>query len=408
MERREGYCHIAPPLRDAIRRDTRFERPDEWKQNLGQKICDAIGEYHNDDYVSVAILDGGALAAARGHSAPPYLSALILPSHLLRIARDYYDAGKRSLCIEFCERAWSSKARLPGEAQLELLRIWGLSTVRNNDEEGYKRVLGQLALYNGNPARRITLFLEGFYFRVNKKPDEAERKFLSAWRLSRNNQSLNRELASLLAKQRRYDEAERFARGAYEQSPTNPYIIDVMVEVLIGKRQQGLAIDERELNRIMDDLERYGDAPGSAFFLMRKAQSEISSRRYRPALETINRAVERTPGLVSAYFVRVDVKIALKDLVGADQDIVVIENLLKSAGGFSEGDEARLQELQITILIKKRLFGQAKDLVERSAWLSTKVADRLLNEIARTIAFKPDTVNAEMRNWASKRNQKKP
>lgn len=403
VERREGYCHIAPPLRDAIRRDVRFDRPDEWKQSLGKKICDAIAEYQNDDDVSIAILDGGALAAARGHSAPPYLSALILPSHLLRIARDYYDAGKRSLCIEFCERAWSSKSRLPVEAQLELLRIWGLSTVRINDEEGYKRVLGYLALYGGKPANRITLFLEGFYFRVNKKLDEAEQKFLEAWRLSRNNQSLNRELASLLAKQRRYDEAERFAHGAYEQSPTNPYIIDVMVEVLIGKRQQGLTIGERELARIMGDLERYGDAPGSSFFLMRKAQSEIAGRKYRAALGTINRAVDRTPGLVGAYFVRVDARIALNDLVGADQDIAVIEGLLTNAGGFSEGDEARLHELQVSILIEKHLLGQAKDMVERSAWLSKKVSSRLLNQIARTIAHEPNTINTEMRNWASNR-----
>ncbi len=65
VERREGYCHIAPPLRDAIRRDPRFSRPDAWKHSLGRKICGAISEYRGDDDISFAILDGAALAAAR-------------------------------------------------------------------------------------------------------------------------------------------------------------------------------------------------------------------------------------------------------------------------------------------------------------------------------------------------------
>jgi tetratricopeptide (TPR) repeat protein len=407
VERREGYCHIAPPLRDAIRRDQRFGRSDAWKQNIGKVICDAISEYRNDDEVSVAILDGGALAAARGHKAPAFLSSLILPSHLLRIAREYYDAGKRGLCIEFCERAWAAKNRLPVEAQLEVLRLWGLSTVRIGNEEGFRKVLTLFRDYTGRTAERLLLFLEGFYLRVHNKLDEAEEKFLAAWRLSRDNQSVNRELANLLAKERRYDEAERFARGVYEQAPTNPFILDVMAEVLLGKFEQGLHVDQQEIKRVMRELERYGDAPGSSFYLVRKAQSELTDRKYEAALATIERAVERTPGLVNAYFIRAEAKIALSDPIGAEQDISEIQRLLTAAGGFSEGDEARLHELQIRILIEKRLLRQAKDQVDRSAWLPRKVSVRLLTQIARAISFDPSGVDETMQKWASRWQQPK-
>lgn len=400
VERREGYCHIAPPLRDAVRRDKRFVRPDAWKHNLGRKICDAITEYHNDEDISVAILDGAALAAARGHAAPPYLSSLILPSHLLRIARDHYDADRRGLCIEFCERAWASKSRLPYEAQLEVLRLWGLSTVRVNSEEGYRKVLGLFQTYRGATAERIRLFVEGFYFRVNRRPDQAESKFLDAWRLSPNNQHINRELANLLAKQRRYAEAERFARQAYEQAPTNPFLIDVMVEVLIGKQQQGLYVDHKELQRIKSDLERFGDAPGSSFYLVRKAQSELADRNHAGALVTIDLAIQRTPGLLNAHFIRADIRLALCDIPGADQDVLDIKKLMTNAGGFSEGDETRLEELEINILIEKRLLRQAKAKVDRSPWLSQNLTTRLLGQIARAVGFAPSGVDADLRQWA--------
>ena len=282
-----------------------------------------------------------------------------------------------------------------------MLRLWGLSAVRVNNEEAYKKILGLFRTYHGNTAERIRLFVEGFYFRVNKRPDEAESRFLAAWRLSKDNQHINRELANLLAKQRRYGEAERFARRAYEQAPTNPFLIDVMVEVLIGKQQQGLFVDYAELERIKADLKRYGDAPGSSFHLVRKAQTELATHNYRGALATIDRAIERTPALLSAYFIRSDARIALHDLPGADQDVSNIKKLLNDAGGFSEGDETRLEELEVRILVEKRLLRQAKDKVDRSAWLSHAVSQRLLDQIARAIGFEPSAVDTDLKQWAA-------
>jgi tetratricopeptide (TPR) repeat protein len=403
VEQREGYCHIAPPIRDAVRRDPRFDRSDGWKQQLGRRICDAIADYKTEDRISIAILDSATLAVARGNKAPAFIWHLILPSHLLRIARDYYDRGKRADCIQFCERAWASKERLPYEAQLEVLRLWGLSTVRVGDEEAYGRVLDLFEGYTGRTAERLRLFVEGFYFRRHKQLDEAEKKFVAAWRISKQNQSVNRELANLLCKQRRYSEAEIYARDAYEQAPTNPFLIDVMAETLIGKDQQGMIIDRGELRRVMIDLERYGDAPGSSFFLVRKAQSQLSNGDFRGALETSDRAVDRTPGLVNAYFIRADARIALNDLVGADRDVTEINKLLDNAGGFSEGDEARVQELEIRVMIEKGLLRQAKEKIDRSAWIPRKVAERLRDLIAKAVNFDPSRVDGELKKWAGKR-----
>ena len=132
IERREEYFYISAPIREAVRRDSRFEKTDEWRQSIGAKICDVIKDYQDDDSISVPILETATVAAARGAAAAPaFLSQLILPSHLLRIARDFYDKRKWGLCIEFCQRAFSMKDRLPQDAQVEVLRLWGLSTITN-------------------------------------------------------------------------------------------------------------------------------------------------------------------------------------------------------------------------------------------------------------------------------------
>jgi hypothetical protein len=272
VERREQYFHIAAPLRDAIRRDKRFEKPDAWKQKVGASICEALKDYKNEDHVSVAIIESATIAAAAGASAPPFLSNLILPSHLLRIARDYYDLRKSGVCIEFCKRAFDMKSRLTVDGQIEVLRLWGLSAIRIDDKQSYQMVLGELANYGSNIAKRNTYFLEGFYLRRHDRLDDAEEKFLSAWRLSKDNQSINHQLASLYCKQRRYNDAEAYARAAYRTAPTNPFNIDILAETLLGKMQFGLSVDVREVNRVLGELRIYGDAPGSSFYLIRDAQ----------------------------------------------------------------------------------------------------------------------------------------
>ena len=236
------------------------------KQSIGKIVCELIQDYKDDDSVSVPILESATIAAARGATAPAYLSHLILPSHLLTIARDFYDRGRRRDCIEFCRRAYDRKQRLPEDAQIEVLRLWGLSTIRLADVTGYNSVQEELRRYTAKVAKRVSYFLEGFNFRLRGDLDKAEEMYLTAWALSRDNQHVNRELASVYCKQRRYNDAESHARAAYNIAPTNPFLIDILAETLIGKSQMGLPVDQQEINRVLAELKIYGDAPGSSFF----------------------------------------------------------------------------------------------------------------------------------------------
>lgn len=402
IERRDGYFHISAPIKEAIRRDSRFERSDDWKQGIGRSICDSISEYEDDDFVSVPILESATLAAAKGAQAPAFLSRLILPSHLLRIARDFYDRGRRRECIEFCARAYEMRSRLPVEGQVEVLRLWGLSAIRLNDGDAYNRVLDELEKYAARSARRVFHFLRGFNYRQIGNWDEAEAEFLDAWRLAKNNQSINRELASVYCKLQRYNEAETHARAAYQVAPTNPFVLDIVAETLLGKAAVGLPVDRDEIAKILAELKVYGDAPGSSFFLIREAQKRAKDGNLRGALEAVDRGIERTPTLIAARFIRADVCLKMGNVTAAEKELEVINRLLTEAGGFSEGNEAEAHEIQVRISLDKLQFRAAKDQIDRSAFLPASTASRLRQKLARAIAFEPQAADPELREWAKK------
>lgn len=400
VERREPYYHLSAPIREAIRRDKRFDKTPEWLRVTSNIICGIIKDYQNDDAINIPILSSALTAIAQGAVAPKNLSALILPSHLLQIAKDCYDRGRRPECLEFCRRAYSMKNRLANDVKTEVLRLWGLSAVRLNDQTEFNYALSELKTLPGKPAQRIRYFLEGFNARIKGLLDAAEHKFRKAWELSPDNQSVNRELASLYCKQKRYNDAEAHARSVYRIAPTNPYSIDILAETLLGKLYQGLPIDASELNRLFDELRIYGDAPGSSFYQMRDAQRKWKDKDFGGALKSVAKAIERTPSLVSAYFLRADVHLSLGNVVSAERDLKEINELLDRAGGFSEGEEAQVHELEIRILMEKRQYQAAHDKIERSAFLPATVAKRLKYQLANAIAFVPDGASAGLRDWA--------
>lgn len=211
---------------------------------------------------------------------------------------------------------------------------------------------------------------------------------------------MNRELAGLFCKQRRYPEAESHARSVYQIAPTNPFIIDILLETLLGKQQIGLPVDQDEINRLLGELRVYGDAPGSSFYLVRDAQRRARSGDRVGALKSLANAIERTPSLLSPYFIRADVLIAMNDIPGAERDLETISKLLSEAGGFSEGEEAQVHELEVRIANEKRQYKVAKQKIDTSAFLTANQKARLRQQLTRSISFSPEGADLELREWA--------
>ncbi len=400
IDLRDGYFQVSPPIKEAIRRDKRFDRSDIWKRELGNRICDLADEYTDDDDISVSLIDTAIVAAIRGSKPTRFISNFVLPSHYLLIAREYYDSKKSKSCMEFCEKAFDMRANLTLDAQIEVLRLWGLSAVRSQNDLAFSRVMAAIGEYTHISARRVSWFLKGFRHRVRGELDEAEPMFLEAWKLSKDNQSINREIAGLYVKQKRYNEADSYARAAYRQSPTNPYLIDMMAEIVLGRAHDGLRIDHEELARLMSELKIYGDAPGSSFFLIRTAHDFLRRRQFPQARREIDRAIERTSNLLPAYFIRVEVCLAQGDIPAAERDIAKINDMLGERGGFSEGEEAQLKELEVKVLIEKKQYKAAIDIISRSILIPHKVARRLERQLATAIAYSSDPIDPQTAKWA--------
>jgi len=402
IERRDKYYQVAAPIREAVRRDRRFDRKDRWKKEIAEAISAAIAEYKNDEQMPITLLESANVAAFRGATVPAFVSNLILPSHLLTIARDYYDRRKWASCLEFCNQALGMGNRLTTDGQVEALRLSGLSTVRLGRD--VSAIIQSLETYTTRSAKRNGFFIEGFDLRNKRRLDEAEKKFLEAFVLSPRNVHVNRELASLYCKQRRYDEAVSYARAAYLAAPTNIYLIDVMAEALLGMRQLGLDVEESELTEVMRALERYGDAPGSSFYLIRVAQGQLSHRKYADALKTINQAIQRTENHTPAYFIRAEINMSLHYIPQAERDLAKIDQLLTEEGGFSAEDEAKKSELDIKIMIEKRQYAIAhSEIKKRAYFLPYHVAERLSSSLAKAIAHEQGVVDNKLRDWAKSR-----
>lgn len=157
----------------------------------------------------------------------------------------------------------------------------------------------------------------------------------------------------------------------------------------------------------MGELKRYGDAPGSAFYLIRTAQGLARDKKFAAALDAITRAIERTDNILPPYFIRADIRIQMKDISGAEQDRDRIDELLQRQGGFSEGDEAQLTDLKVRLLIERRQFKAAKDMIDFRNYLPHRVRNRLLRDLARTIGFAPESATREMVEWSKTFREKR-
>ena len=402
LEFRDGMFHLANPIREAARRDERFQRDASWHRAAASKIVRAIEVYSSEDQVPLGLLETATMAAVRGDGAPDYVRALILPSHLLVMAREHYDGGRRAQCIDLCKQAYSFKATMTIDAQVEALRLWALSAARLKNDPEFNQAVGHLQSYRRPVSERVLAFSQGLKARLEHRDDDAESFFKKAWGFSKTNASINRELAKIYSGQRRYIEAEKYARQAYSTSPTNPYILDIMLEVLLGKRAQGMSVDADELVEITTSLERYGNEPGLSFYPVREAQRFLSQRDYSRAISSANTAIRMTPKLAAPYFIRFEAELKSGSLKIAERTLEELTALLDDIDG-SDGEASKLAECQVQLLIERGQFGPAKERAEADRRIPKATREHLFTAIARAIAFEPRNVPSDLKAWAHRR-----
>ena len=401
IERRGSLYLIAPSVQHAIGFDKRFQRTDRFRKSLALQIMKMVDDYTTDESIPVALLESAATASIISDKDHPQVSMFILPSYYVALAGDAYHDDRRKECLELAKKAHEFRSRLSVDGCIEALRLWGLSAIRLDKADELDSAIRLLDQYRSHKiARRNIAFLKGFQLRLKKRYDEAEAEFLKAFRLSPKNASINRELANLYRHQKDYDSAETYARPAYVALPTNAFIIDVLLESLLGKASLGLPVDQSEIDKLFGELGRYGDVPGSSFFQVRMAQDLFRNRQNRAALTAANAAIDRTPEFLPCYILRGDIHLSMTDAVNARHDLDKINGLLTKRGGFSEIDEGRAIDLEIRILIQEGQFKAAREKLVTSLFIPARVRGRLARSLARSINVNPEKADTKSREWA--------
>lgn len=401
VERRDRLYVLSPPVRNSIRHDRRFRREATWYKSISRRILDEVAQYQSDDAVSINLVTGAVVPALKEAAEIEFVSTFILPSHFVRIARDYYDRREWKRAVEFCSEALRNENRLTTDGVIETLRIQGLATTRLDPYENTVfHAARRLDDINTRTSKRIAAFLRGFAFRFQKKLDKAEKEFLKAYRLQPKHIHTNREIASILCRQRRYSEAEHYARQAHRVAPDNPYILDVLLQVLDGKARQGESVSPKEIERFDDALKAVCSHGAYHFYDLRQARKALVAGNFLEAGQIAQEVLMASPTLIEARRLKIEAAFRAGDVAGARREH-------STFGGLDHEDAALEAEIiEAEILMEEDDYLGAKEVIEKIGTYSRHIANDLATRLEKIVAFEGAKAPKQLVEWLRSRRSR--
>lgn len=387
-----AYLRLAPYLRDVFDRFNWSQDAELELSKSRSRLLERIADMNDADSISVSTLDSAILAAlVSGKSIDnPLLKRALLPSHLLRVAREFYDNRDFRRTIELTRRAYDGKEKLSVDAQLECLRLRGLAAVRAGIPEETARIQNEFKKYSEQLAQRNSAFLNGFGHRYDGRMDLAEHEFRKAYNLGGDrNFHVLRELARLCSFREEFDEGEKFARAAYGIAPT-PYIIDTLLEILIEKHRGQLSYLQRdkELDELFDQLEVSGKSQGTSFYQRRRAHYYEASRDRVAALQWAEAAVRATPEHVPVKLALARVKIDAGDVSGASSILESVESQFRAdSANVDRRSRGEFDRLIVLAKIQAGDFAGARLHLARAKSLPADLRDKLAKKTDSAEAY---------------------
>ncbi len=312
VESSGGIFTVSPALRVAIERDRRIKLPEHVEREAMKILASSLTIRLEEGTASIALVDSAILASLEsGDTKNEFVSAFLLPSHAVWLARRHYDQRHWTESIRFAKEALKGKGRLSSQGFVAACRFLCLAASRIGDsnvfEEGIKLLSG---VAKDDWAKSNVAFLKGFNLRMQGNLPQAELFFRESYELSPGNLSAAREIAAICLARDNLDEAEQFAREAHSHAPTNPYLLDILISVLVRKHGRS-SKHSSEINALFDALQIGDREDGRSFFTTRKAEFEHLWGDNRSALKLIDEAVSKTPTIFEPK--RLYTEILLKD-----------------------------------------------------------------------------------------------
>jgi tetratricopeptide (TPR) repeat protein len=300
---------IAPPMRDAVERDQRFSLAPDRHRRMLSTISNQLIAANDDASVSLSLVEAGVLARLQeGKELSPLFSSFLLPSHLVWLARRRYNEENNQEAIRLAREALERRQSLSPAGRVEACRFLCLAAARRGQKDDFHYGVQVLKAVAVEPWSRSTLnFVLGFNARIDGRVPEAEEYFRLAYQDSPRNFHAARELASCCLIRGNHDDAEKFAREAFEIAQDNAYILDFLLSVLIRSDRLRVKRAEPEIETLFERLKQAGEEHGRSFYATRRAEYELRWGSVDAACKLIDEAVRQSPGIFNVHALRAEI-----------------------------------------------------------------------------------------------------
>ena len=214
------------------------------------------------------ILDGSPLQG--------YLSSLVLPSQQIRAARRRYDAQDYHASLKLARDAYDQSDKLSDNGRREAWRLIGLSGIRAPDDQSFEFFCTE---YHRQRKSAHTSAIFQFGNGLKCRLSGNLRKALEWYKKvpSRHSDShVYRELAYIYAFEHSFDDAHRCITKAHELAFGNPYILDILAMVLLGRyRTEGSSVSIKAIDDCLDQLSAADDREGTKFYDVRSQMRDV-------------------------------------------------------------------------------------------------------------------------------------
>jgi len=397
---------VNPPLRDAFEREPSFRLRGKQINNIALRMVGLIEKaYVDEDVVDLAIIGPAMVASLRAQKnfSNSEIQRFVQPSHLLSLAKDEYDLGDYTKCLDYSARVWQFESYLTEDAKVEAVRLACMSAARLGKTSVFNRYFRRLNDVKTRHSDYTKSFCRGFLSRRTGELIKAEKEFLRCVDLKSRAFASCRELAGVLLSLNRPTEAETYARIAFEIAPTNPYVVEILLNILIENTTTNDELRNTvEIKRLFSILEDVGDGPKQAFLSLKRAQYFGKLGKIEEAIDWANIACKRKPGLFAAHRLRASLKLKDNDINGAEKDFKKLQSILydeKSGEGQTYITEYFISSIEI--MVAKRQYRAAYNQIAKIRnKVPFKIEETLSKKLTSAIQWDQDFHDAEVIEWA--------
>lgn len=388
-ERVGNVISINRPLRAAIERSSTLRMSPSEVKKIQEAALELFKSFSADEEVSVSLISTAARAAAVLNDQDEHLRIFLSPANSVLVARQLYDVKKYADCARTCGTALAASRFITEDARVEALRLQCLSFARLGMDDDFEKSVSKLNL-DREREKALSLFLKGFRKRLSGYPFEASELYQQSLAINQRSFSALREMSHVLLLQGRDSDAKKYSSAALAIAPTNPYVIDQALAILISEKAKidSYIFYDPEVEDLLDRLRRYGDDDGMSFYSIRMADIYRRMGDFPESIKQLQRAKELNPSHVPAYVMECEILFksgAEISIISARiRDLQALVDDGKSGEGKSNLPE--LLKLKIQLLLAEDKVSDAINLLKASEGrLSSRAAD-LKKEIAHFIA----------------------